>query len=67
MNVLDNKEIQKLIPKELYEPSTLKAVRTLVTSVLYLGLGVLMLAKFPWYLLPIGWLYTGIVASGVKQ
>eukprot|EP01080_Neovahlkampfia_damariscottae_P012360 gene12360-6028_t len=65
MNSLDSKEIQKLIPQELLEPSTLKAIRTLFTSTLYLGLGIFMLAKFPWYLLPIGWLYTGIVASGL--
>jgi fatty acid desaturase len=67
MKEFNTKDISKLISADLLEPSTLKAIRTLFFSTAYLSLGILMIYKFPWYLLPIGWLYTGIVASGVKN
>jgi fatty acid desaturase len=58
-------DIKKSLPQELMQPSTAKAVQTLALSTLFLGVSVLAMSYFPWYLLPIGWAFTALVASGV--
>lgn len=63
---LSLEDIKKLLPKELLQPTTLQALRTLGKSILFLILGIFMLSYFPWYLLPIGWAFTAMVASGVS-
>ena len=59
-NVIDS------FPKEVFEINDWKAWKTIVISVASYSLGLLMIAKAPWYLLPLAWAWTGTAATGVS-
>lgn len=58
-------ELLRALPKEIYEMSSRKAAARLTLSILTISLGVVMLAIFPWYLLPIGWVFMGTAITGL--
>jgi len=58
------KEIMDTIPKEVFEKSYLKAVRTILTTFFFTALGVYFIHISPWYLLPISWIFTGTALTG---
>lgn len=68
---MHSEKLEKLIldslPKDLLQPSTWKALRTLFFSILFLVCGVFMIQHCPWYLLPVGWMFIALVAAGVRN
>jgi stearoyl-CoA desaturase (delta-9 desaturase) len=59
------KEVIDCLPNELFERSSVKAAIKLAQSVLLFAAGVAFLYFTPWYLLPITWLWLGIVLCGL--
>ncbi|MCO5593295.1 hypothetical protein L7F22_047303 [Adiantum nelumboides] len=57
-NVIDS------LPPEVFEINNMKAWRTVVISVAAYVAGLFMIAKAPWYLLPLAWAWTGTAATG---
>lgn len=51
--------------EQVFEINDLKAFKTIVISVASYSLGLLMIAKAPWYLLPLAWAWTGTAITGV--
>jgi stearoyl-CoA desaturase (delta-9 desaturase) len=64
MNMLP-KEVLECLPNELFEKSSVKATLKLAQSILLFACGVAFLYYTPWYLLPVTWLWLGIVLSGL--
>jgi Kef-type K+ transport system membrane component KefB len=60
------KELVELLPVEVFQTSSKKALKSLGLSVVCVVLGVLLLANVPWFLLPIGWLFLGTSITGVS-
>lgn len=67
LKALTLEDIKQLLSKDVLKPTTLKAITTISKSIAFLTLGIIMLNYFPWYLLPIGWAFTAMVASGVSK
>jgi stearoyl-CoA desaturase (delta-9 desaturase) len=59
------KELVELLPVEVFQTSSKKALKSLGLSVVCVVLGVLLLANVPWFLLPIGWLFLGTSITGL--
>jgi len=55
------------LPKELLSVSRLKSFFKLGLSVLFLATGMYILAKAPWYILPLGWAFVGVVFAGLNS
>ncbi|KAJ7552407.1 hypothetical protein O6H91_06G054400 [Diphasiastrum complanatum] len=51
-------------PPEVFEINDFKAWRNVVISVTSYALGLFMIAKAPWYLLPLAWAWTGTAITG---
>lgn len=50
---------------KLFEIDDMKAWRSVLISVTSYALGIFMIAKAPWYLLPLAWAWTGTAVTGV--
>ncbi|CAN8273373.1 unnamed protein product [Cochlearia groenlandica] len=58
------KDIMDTLPKEVFEIDDSKALKSVLISVTSYTLGLFMIAKAPWYLLPLAWAYTGTAITG---
>ncbi|XP_042390230.1 omega-6 fatty acid desaturase, chloroplastic-like isoform X1 [Zingiber officinale] len=58
------KDIMDTLPKKLFEIDDMKAWRSVLISVTSYALGIFMIAKAPWYLLPLAWAWTGTAITG---
>uniref|UniRef100_A0A1J3GVX9 Omega-6 fatty acid desaturase, chloroplastic n=1 Tax=Noccaea caerulescens TaxID=107243 RepID=A0A1J3GVX9_NOCCA len=58
------KDIMDTLPKEVFEIDDVKAWKTVLISVTSYALGLFMVAKSPWYLLPLAWAWTGTAITG---
>jgi fatty acid desaturase len=54
-----------LMPREVFQKSTTKAIWSLIKILSFVTLGVVIIANTPWYLLPIGWLFLGTSVTGL--
>lgn len=57
--------ISKLL--KVFEIDDMKAWRSVLISVTSYALGLLMISKVPWYLLPLAWAWTGTAVTGVSS
>lgn len=57
-NVIDS------LPQEVFEIDDTKAWKTVAISVAAYSLGLFLIAKAPWYLLPLAWAWTGTAITG---
>ncbi|KAG7035676.1 hypothetical protein SDJN02_02474 [Cucurbita argyrosperma subsp. argyrosperma] len=60
------KDIIESLPKEVFEINDVKAWKSVLVSVASYTLGLIMIAKAPWYLLPLAWAWTGTAITGVS-
>lgn len=58
------KKVLDTFPPEVFEINEWKAWRNVVLSVVAYAAGLFMIAKVPWYLLPLAWAWTGTAATG---
>ncbi len=58
------KDIIRSIPREYFLKDSRQAWTKVIINTLLLGLGYLSLAIAPWYLLPLGWVFTGTALTG---
>ncbi|KAJ4913611.1 hypothetical protein Rs2_08232 [Raphanus sativus] len=58
------KDIMDTLPKEVFEIDDVKAWKSVLISVTSYALGLFMIAKAPWYLLPLAWAWTGTAVTG---
>lgn len=52
--------------EKVFEIDDAKAWKSVLTSVTSYALGIFMIAKAPWYLLPLAWAWTGTAITGVS-
>lgn len=52
---------------KVFEIDDVKAWKTVLISVTSYALGLLMISKAPWYLLPLAWAWTGTAVTGVSS
>lgn len=50
----------------MFEINDVKAWKSVLVSVASYTLGLVMIAKAPWYLLPLAWAWTGTAITGVS-
>ncbi|CAI0427498.1 unnamed protein product, partial [Linum tenue] len=60
------KQIIDTLPKEVFEIDDAKAWKSVLTSAASYALGLLMISKAPWFLLPFAWAWTGTAVTGVS-
>ncbi|KAG2244988.1 hypothetical protein Bca52824_093174 [Brassica carinata] len=58
------KDVMDTLPKEVFEIDDVKAWKSVLISVTSYTLGLFMIAKAPWYLLPLAWAWTGTAVTG---
>ncbi|KAK4781312.1 hypothetical protein SAY87_017418 [Trapa incisa] len=58
------KDIINSLPKKVFEIDDMKAWKSVFISVTSYALGLFMIAKAPWYLLPLAWAWTGTAVTG---
>lgn len=58
--------VLKTLPEHIFQISNLRALRSLLLSISSIALGIYALYLFPWYLLPLGWLFVGTMGCGVN-
>lgn len=58
------REIIDTLPKKVFEIDNVKAWKTVMISVTSYALGLFMISKAPWYLLPFAWAWTGTAVTG---
>ncbi|KAL9249557.1 Omega-6 fatty acid desaturase, chloroplastic-like protein [Drosera capensis] len=58
------RDIITSLPKKVFEINDAKALGTILISVTSYALGIFMIAKSPWYLLPLAWAWTGTAVTG---
>jgi omega-6 fatty acid desaturase (delta-12 desaturase) len=58
------KHVIDTLPLEAFEINYFKAWRTVVTSVAAYSLGIYIISRAPWYLLPLAWAWTGTAITG---
>ncbi|XP_073104020.1 omega-6 fatty acid desaturase, chloroplastic isoform X3 [Elaeis guineensis] len=58
------KNVMDTLPKKVFEIDDMKAWKSVLISVTSYALGIFMLSKAPWYLLPLAWAWTGTAATG---
>lgn len=51
---------------KVFEIDDVKAWKSVLLSVSSYALGLLMISKAPWYLLPLAWAWTGTAVTGVS-
>ncbi|PIA45769.1 hypothetical protein AQUCO_01600190v1 [Aquilegia coerulea] len=58
------KDVIETLPKKVFEIDDMKAWRSVATTITSYALGLFMIAKAPWYLLPLAWAWTGTAITG---
>ncbi|KAJ9141144.1 hypothetical protein P3X46_031717 [Hevea brasiliensis] len=58
------KEIIDTLPKKVFEIDDVKAWKSVLISATSYALGLFMISKAPWYLLPLAWAWTGTAVTG---
>ncbi|QHO21761.1 Omega-6 fatty acid desaturase [Arachis hypogaea] len=58
------KDVIDSLPKKVFEIDDTKAWKTVLISVASYALGLFMISKAPWYLLPLAWAWTGTAVTG---
>lgn len=58
------KNIIDSLPPEVFKIDNVKAWRTVAISITAYAAGLFLIAKAPWYLLPLAWFYTGTALTG---
>ncbi|KAL2929952.1 Omega-6 fatty acid desaturase chloroplastic [Bienertia sinuspersici] len=58
------RDIVASLPKKVFEIDDTKAWGAVLVSVTSYALGIFMIAKAPWYLLPLAWAWTGTAVTG---
>ncbi|KAL2481156.1 Omega-6 fatty acid desaturase [Abeliophyllum distichum] len=58
------KDIVDTLPRKVFEIDDLKAWKSVFISITSYALGIFMIAKAPWYLLPLAWAWTGTAITG---
>ncbi|XP_020692677.1 omega-6 fatty acid desaturase, chloroplastic isoform X1 [Dendrobium catenatum] len=58
------KDIITTLPKKVFEIDDVKAWRSVLVSFVSYALGIWMITKAPWYLLPLAWAWTGTAVTG---
>ncbi|CAK9180376.1 unnamed protein product [Ilex paraguariensis] len=58
------KDIVDTLPKKVFEIDDMKAWKSVLISVTSYALGLFMISKAPWYLLPLAWAWTGTASTG---
>ncbi|KAL3629616.1 Omega-6 fatty acid desaturase, chloroplastic [Castilleja foliolosa] len=58
------RDIIDTLPKKVFELDDMKAWKSVLTSATSYALGIFMIAKAPWYLLPLAWAWTGTAITG---
>eukprot|EP00252_Welwitschia_mirabilis_P017664 TRINITY_DN390_c0_g1_i1.p1 TRINITY_DN390_c0_g1~~TRINITY_DN390_c0_g1_i1.p1 ORF type:complete len:443 (-),score=57.76 TRINITY_DN390_c0_g1_i1:241-1569(-) len=58
------KTIADTLPREVFEIDDIKAWKTVAITVAAYSLGLFLIAKAPWYLLPLAWAWTGTAVTG---
>lgn len=56
----------QICPMKVFEIDDVKAWKSVLISVTSYALGILMISKSPWYLLPLAWAWTGTAVTGVS-
>ncbi|CAN1809581.1 hypothetical protein LINPERHAP1_LOCUS25660 [Linum perenne] len=65
-NDITLKQVIDTLPKEVFEIDDAKAWKSVIVSVTSYALGLFLISKAPWYLLPLAWAWTGTAATGVS-
>uniref|UniRef100_A0A2P2LBA9 Omega-6 fatty acid desaturaseic n=1 Tax=Rhizophora mucronata TaxID=61149 RepID=A0A2P2LBA9_RHIMU len=60
------KDVMDTLPKKVFEIDDVKAWKSVLISVTSYALGLFMISKVPWYLLPLAWAWTGTAVTGVS-
>ncbi|CAN1809580.1 Omega-6 fatty acid desaturase, chloroplastic [Linum perenne] len=63
-NDITLKQVIDTLPKEVFEIDDAKAWKSVIVSVTSYALGLFLISKAPWYLLPLAWAWTGTAATG---
>ncbi|KAL5070769.1 hypothetical protein RYX36_021656 [Vicia faba] len=58
------KDVITSLSKKVFEIDDVKAWKTVLISATSYALGLLMISKAPWYLLPLAWAWTGTAVNG---
>ncbi|TKY54705.1 Omega-6 fatty acid desaturase [Spatholobus suberectus] len=58
------KDVINSLPKKVFEIDDVKAWKSVLISVTSYALGLFMISKAPWYLLPLAWAWTGTAITG---
>ncbi|RZB55731.1 Omega-6 fatty acid desaturase, chloroplastic, partial [Glycine soja] len=58
------KDVINSLPKEVFEIDDVKAWKSVLISVTSYALGIFLISKAPWYLLPLAWAWTGTAITG---
>ncbi|XP_050364747.1 omega-6 fatty acid desaturase, chloroplastic isoform X2 [Argentina anserina] len=58
------KDIIDTLPKKVFEIDDVKAWKAVLISATSYALGLFMISKSPWYLLPLAWAWTGTAVTG---
>ncbi|KAK0572555.1 hypothetical protein LWI29_033414 [Acer saccharum] len=58
------KDVIESLPKKVFEIDDVKAWRSVLISATSYALGLFMISKAPWYLLPLAWAWTGTAVTG---
>ncbi|KAE9608310.1 putative acyl-CoA (9+3)-desaturase [Lupinus albus] len=61
------KDVLNSLPKKVFEIDEMKSWKTVLISVTSYALGLFLISKSPWYLLPFAWAWTGTGATGVSS
>ena len=59
-------DTELLLVLQVFEIDDVKAWKSVLISVTSYALGLFMIAKAPWYLLPLAWAWTGTAVTGVN-
>ncbi|XP_038695420.1 omega-6 fatty acid desaturase, chloroplastic-like [Tripterygium wilfordii] len=59
------RDIFDSLPRKVFEIDDVKAWKSVLISVTSYALGLLMISKAPWYLLPLAWAWTGTAVTGL--
>ncbi|KAF1870561.1 hypothetical protein Lal_00025747 [Lupinus albus] len=59
------KDVLNSLPKKVFEIDEMKSWKTVLISVTSYALGLFLISKSPWYLLPFAWAWTGTGATGL--
>ncbi|RVW97585.1 Retrovirus-related Pol polyprotein from transposon TNT 1-94 [Vitis vinifera] len=58
------RDVIDTIPKKVFEIDDVKAWKSVLISATSYALGLFMISKAPWYLLPLAWAWTGTAVTG---